>query len=174
MSHVVLLGLMGTGKTEIGRRLAEALGRPLLDCDDLLEAQEDGRTAREIADEDGLDHLHALEARIALEMIASTDPAIIGPAASTIEVDAVRDALVGHTVVWLTGPVDVLAEQASGKDHRPLVHDGDVTELMATQLGERGPLGLAVADLVLDVSASSREEQTEAVLNLLRTTGRDR
>ena len=174
MSHVVILGLMGTGKTEIGRRLADALGQPLLDCDDLLEAQE-GRTAREIADGEGLAHLHDLEARIALEMLASTDPAVIGPAASTIEVDAVRDALVGHTVVWLTGPVEVLAEKAAGGEHRPLVHEGDVVELMEQQLRDREPLALAVADLVLDVSEGSREDQTQAVLNLLRATpGTDR
>lgn len=175
MSHVVLLGLMGSGKTQVGRRLAEALGRPLLDCDDLLEAQMGGRTAREIADEEGLDRLHELEARIALEMLASTDPAVIGPAASTIEVDAVRDALVGHTVVWLTGPVELLAEKAAGKDHRPLVHERDVTELIEEQLRAREPLALAVADLVLDISATSRDAQAEAVLNLLRTTpGADR
>jgi shikimate kinase len=174
VSHVVLLGLMGTGKTQIGRRLAERLGRPLLDCDELLEAQMDGRTAREIADAEGIDHLHELEARIALEMLASTDPAIIGPAASTIEVDAVRDALVGHTVVWLTGPVDLLAEKAAGKDHRPLVHERDVTELIEEQLRDRQPLALAVADLVIDISVGSRDDQTEAVLALLSSAPGER
>jgi shikimate kinase len=167
VSHVVLLGLMGTGKTQIGRRVAERLGRPLLDCDDLLEAQMGGRTARQIAEAEGLDHLHELEARIALEMIASADPAVIGPAASTIEVDAVRDASVGHTVVWLTGPVELLAEKAAGKDHRPLVHERDVTELIEEQLRDRQPLALAIADLVIDISIGSRDDQTEQVLAFL-------
>jgi shikimate kinase len=150
VSHVVLLGLMGTGKTQIGRRVAERLGRPLLDCDDLLEAQMGGRTARQIADAEGLEHLHELEARIALEMIAS-----------------VRDASVGHTVVWLTGPVELLAEKAAGKDRRPLVHERDVTELIEEQLRDRQPLALAIADLVIDISIGSRDDQTEQVLAFL-------
>jgi shikimate kinase len=162
---------MGTGKTEIGRQLAERLGRPLLDCDGELEERMGGRTARTIADEEGLDRLHELEAEVALQMIGSSEPAIIGPAASTIEVDAVRDALVGHTVVWLTGPVDLLAEKAADGDHRPLVHDGDVTELVEAQLRDRGPLGLAVADLVIDISVGTREDQTEAVMAYLAEDG---
>ncbi len=169
MSHIVLLGLMGAGKTEVGRRVAERLDRPLLDCDAVLEERTDGRTAREVADEQGIDVLHTLEAEVALQMLGTTTPAVIGPAASVIEVDAVRDALVGHTVVWLTGPVELLAEVAAGKDHRPLVHERDPVELVEEQLAARTPLAVAVADLVLDISALSREEQAEAVVDLVRT-----
>jgi shikimate kinase len=168
VSHVVLLGLMGAGKTQVGRRLAERLGRPLLDCDELLEERTGGRTAREVADGEGIDRLHELEAEIALEMIASTTPAVIGPAASTIEVDAVRDALAGHVVVWLTAPAEVLAEKAGGGAHRPLVDGGDPLPVIVEQLAVRQPLAVAVADLVVDVSETTRDEQTETVLAFLR------
>ena len=169
MSHIVLLGLMGAGKTEVGRQVAERLHLPLLDCDGELEDLTGGRTAREVADEQGIDALHELEARIALEMLATADPAVIGPAASVIEVDAVRDAMAGHLVVWLTGPVELLAEKAADGEHRPLVHEQDTATLVAEQLRVREPLALALADLVLDISASSREAQAEAVIDLART-----
>src|SRR5687768_4261670 len=99
--HIVLLGLMGSGKTSIGRRVAEQLGWPLIDGDDELEARNDGRTAAEIADALGIDALHAMEAEVALEALARPEPAVIGPAASTIENDRVRTALADHWVVWL-------------------------------------------------------------------------
>jgi shikimate kinase len=170
VSHVLLLGLMGAGKTEVGRRIAERLDRPLLDGDGLLEERMGGRTAREIADAEGIDVLHAMEAELALEMVHTATPAVIGPAASVIEVDAVRDAMAGHLVVWLTGPVELLAEKAAGKDHRPLVHERDPAELMAEQLAVREPLAVALADLVLDIAALSRDEQAEAVVDLVRAT----
>jgi shikimate kinase len=173
VSHVVLLGLMGAGKTEVGRRVAERLDRPLLDCDDELEHRMDGRTAREISEAEGIEVLHQLEAEVAMDMLATSTPAVIGPAASVIEVDAVRDALVGHVVVWLTGPVPLLAESAAGKDHRPLVHEVDPEVLIADQLAVREPLASAIADLVLDISALSREEQAAAVVDLVRVRGGD-
>ena len=75
-------------------------------------------------------------------MLATTTPAVIGPAASVIEVDAVRDAMAGHFVVWLTGPVERLAADATGKSHRPLVDDGDPLELFTRQMAIREPLVL--------------------------------
>jgi shikimate kinase len=137
------------------------------DCDDVLE-ERTGRTARQIADAEGIDHLHELEAQIALEMLSATTPAVIGPAASVIEVDAVRDALQGHVVVWLTGPIEELAESAASKDHRPLVHDHDPVELMEAQMAARQPLANAIADLVIDISVLSRDEQAAAVVDAVR------
>lgn len=165
--HIVLLGLMGTGKTSVGRRVAARLGRPLLDCDAELEERSGGRTARDIADAEGADRLHELEAEVAIDMLRTTTPAVIGPAASTIEVEAVREALEGHVVVWLTGPVERLAADAAGKPHRPFLDDGDPVELFEDQMARRAPLVLPIADLVLDVYASSKDEMAEAIVDLI-------
>lgn len=158
---------MSSGKTGIGRRLAESTGRPLLDGDEILEERTGGRTAAEIADAHGIDALHEMEAEIALEALSSTTSAVIGPAASVVEVDAVRRAMSGHLVVWLDASAEYLAERAVKKDHRPLVGDGDPVELFTHQIAARRPLVIDLAALVLDVEATSRAEQTEAVLALL-------
>ena len=171
MSHVVLLGLMGTGKTSIGRPLAARLGRPLLDGDVVLEERTGGRTAREVAEAEGIDALHALEAELALELLRSAAPAVIGPAASVVEVPEVRDELEHHLVVWLTGPEDHLASTIGGKPHRPLVADRDPGELVHEQLARRQPLAVALAALVIDVSTTDDEAAAEQIAELVAAQG---
>lgn len=166
--HVVLLGLMGAGKTSIGKRVAKRLERPLIDGDVWLEARNGGRTAADIARVDGIDHLHDLEARIALEALDSPDPSVVGPAASVIEVDDVLAALAPHLVVWLTAPAAYLAERAVQKDHRPLLDAGDPVDLFHRQLATREPRVLPIARLVIDVSKVAKDDAADAVVELVR------
>lgn len=165
--HVVLLGLMGAGKTSVGRRVAERLGRQLIDGDAVLEDRTGGLTAAQVAEAEGLDALHTLEAEIAMEALASSTPAVIGPAASVIELDVLRDALAGHLVVWLTGSPEHLAQKAVEKDHRPLLDEGDPVQLFRDQLAVREPLIVDLADLVIDVETMSEDDQVDAVTDLL-------
>ena len=118
-------------------------------------------------EQEGVERLHALEAEIALDLLRSTTPAVIGPAASVIEVDTVRDALTDQFVVWLTGPVERLAEDAASKPHRPFVGEGAPVELFTQQMAVREPLVLPVTDLVIDVYAITKDEQADAILNAL-------
>lgn len=166
--HLVLLGLMGAGKTSVGRRAAGRVGRQLIDGDAILRERTGGMTAAEIADSEGIEALHDLEAEIALEALDLVEPAIIAPAASVIEVDSVRDVLSQHIVVWLTASAEYLAERAVEKEHRPLLDEGDPVDLFTTQLTEREPLAVSIADLVINVEELSYEEQTDAVTDLLR------
>ena len=167
--HVVLLGLMGSGKTSIGLRVAERLGWPLVDGDVWLEERAGGRTAAEIAEAEGIEALHAMEAAIALEALAQPAPAVIGPAASTIENEGVRAALAGHGVVWLKATPEYLARNAVKKDHRPLLDDGDPVALFARQLAVREPLVLPLASLVVDVVALRKAEEVELIVGLAET-----
>ena len=165
MAHVVILGLMGAGKTSIGRIVAERLGLPLIDGDERLAEQTGGRTAAEIADEQGIDALHDMEAEIALAALDLADPAVIGPASSVCESAVVRDALVGHHVVWLTAPAEHLADKAVRKSHRPLVHDGDPVELFRQQIATREPLIMALDPLVIDVASTDDEAAADAIVS---------
>ena len=166
--HVVLLGLMGAGKTSIGRLVAEQLGVAFVDGDERLAEQAGGRTAAEVADAEGLSVLHALEAEIALAALTSSDPSVIGPAASVCESAVLRDHLAPHAVVWLTAPVDHLARNAVGKSHRPLVHDGDPRELLSRQLAIREPLVMALAPFVVDVSTTSDDAAADLIVGFVR------
>jgi shikimate kinase len=162
--HVVLLGLMGAGKTSIGRVVADRLGVALIDGDQQL-ADLAGRTAAEIAETDGIGHLHELEVEVALRALASSVPAVIGPAASVVESAAARDHMAGHAVVWLTAPVEYLARKAVEKGHRPLVHDGDPLELLTRQQSVREPLVPALDPLVIDVSELDDDAAADLIVN---------
>jgi shikimate kinase len=165
--HVVLLGLMGAGKTSIGTEVAARLGRPLIDSDERLFGRTAGRTAAEIETDCGLDHLHRLEAEIVLEALALADPAVIGPASSVCESATVRDALAEHLVVWLRAPLDYLARTAVTKTHRPLIDHEDPVALFARQTAVREPLILPLAALVIDVAELTVEEAAAEIVRLV-------
>jgi shikimate kinase len=165
--HVVILGLMGSGKTSVGERVAERLDRPLIDGDARLETITDGRTAADVVEAEGLDALHRLEEHIALTALAESDPAVIGPAASVCDSAAVREALADHTVVWLSAPAAYLAARAAKKDHRPLLDTDDPVALFAGQIATREQLIVPLADLVIDRSVTSKAEAAEAIAALV-------
>jgi shikimate kinase len=134
-----------------------------------LEERSGGRTAAEISEAEGIEALHAKEAEIALEALAQPAPAVIGPAASTIENERVRAALAGHGVVWLKATPAYLARNAVMKDHRPLLDGGDPEELFTRQLAVREPLVLPMASLVVDVVALKKTEEVDMIVALAET-----
>ncbi len=162
--HIVLLGLMGTGKTTVGRLLAARLQRQLRDSDELLEARH-GRTAAEIADDVGADGLHRLEAEVLLDALASPTPCVIAAAASTIEDQRCRDALAGAFGVWLRADASALATRVRQQAHRPL--EDNVEQQLATQAARRDPLFARAADLIVDVDDSPPEETADSVVRRL-------
>jgi shikimate kinase len=166
--HVVLIGLMGSGKTSIGRLVAAGLGLPLVDGDEVLAERMGGMTAAEVADELGLDRLHELEATIAIDALDRADPAVIGPAASVCESSAARDAMAAHTVVWLAASPELLAGKAGNKPHRPLPDDTDLVEYFRRQLAVREPLVAALEPLVVDVEAQDDRAAAAVILDAVR------
>jgi shikimate kinase len=148
---------MGSGKTSVGTRLAARLERPFVDNDDAL-MQRTGRTAREIALDDGLDALHVAEADTLLEALSDPRPSVIGAAAAAAVEPEVGDALEGAYVVYLRADPAVLqARVAVGTpdDHRP---DLDLAKLDAT----RDPIYRARASLIVDA-----EEPVDAVVDAI-------
>jgi shikimate kinase len=118
LQHVVLVGLMGSGKTTVGRLVALRLGWPLIDNDAEL-GRRIGMTARELTARDGLEALHRAEAETLTAMLDQSAPAVIGAAASVVESPTMRDLLERHFVVWLDADPEVLAARAATGAHRP-------------------------------------------------------
>lgn len=166
--HIVLIGLMGSGKTSVGKRVARRLGLSLVDGDEVLAERNGDRTAAEIADAEGIDELHRMEEAIALEALAHPSPAVIGPASSVCESAAVRQALADHVVVWLHASPEVLAEKAVRKHHRPLLDTGDPVELFRHQVATREPLIAPVTDLVVDVEATDDDQAADTIADFAR------
>jgi shikimate kinase len=121
---VVLVGLMGVGKSTVGRRLARRLGLPFVDSDSAIEEAVGlpwGELFERYGEEDYRDGERRLVARLVdgeVRVIATGGGVFVDP--------RTRDLLKERTItVWLDAPVDVLAERTSRRDTRPLLKNGD-------------------------------------------------
>jgi shikimate kinase len=162
--HIVLVGMMGSGKTTVGRVLASRLKRDLLDSDALVEERE-GRTVRDIFADDGEDAFRAIETEVLTESLAKPDGAVIAAAGGVVLRRENRDALQasGARVVWLRADPTVLAERVKGGGHRPLLDD-DPEGTLRRMYEEREALYREVADLIITVDGRSVTDVVDAVL----------
>jgi shikimate kinase len=168
---VVLVGLMGAGKTSVAIRLAEALGRPLRDSDQDLQRRY-GQSAAELYQRYGVAALHDREAAVLIEALAADPPPVIAAAASVIEDPRCRAALAGAFVVWLDAPPDLLADRfraaaaERGDHHRPEYHP-DPETMLADQHRRRAGWFRELADLVVDAADTTPDRAAGTVLAAL-------
>jgi shikimate kinase len=165
--HIVLVGLMGAGKTTVGRRLADRLGWPWRDSDADIEAAT-GLTVRELRDRDGVDAMHDLEAAQLLHALAEPGGSVVSAAASVVDAEPCRTALSspGVAVVWLRGSPAVLAARFPAGDHRPAY--GASPEAFLTQQAERRePLLRTLEPIVIDVDEVDPDDAVAQVIEAL-------
>jgi shikimate kinase len=152
--HLVLVGLMASGKTTVGQLLAARLGRPFVDNDVVLERRT-GRSAREIAAADGAVALHLREAEALIDALSQPVPAVVAAAAAAPLEPRAAGALGLHDVVYLRATPDVLAARlarGSDDDHRPFVANG-AEVVLAAQFEARDARYRDLATLVVDADA---------------------
>ncbi len=167
--RVILLGMMGSGKTTVGHELSRRTGWPYHDNDALVEAAT-GRTARELAAE-GPQQLRAAEASALRHALAMPEPAIAASAAGVVTDPELRSRLrSAGAVVWLRAPAETLAERTMAGAHRPWL-DGDAVEWLETTAHSRAPLYREVATLEVDTASASPAEIVDRIVDWLRTTG---
>jgi shikimate kinase len=156
--RVVLVGMMGSGKSTIGRELAGRTGWRYFDNDELLEMMR-GETAKALLANDGVTELREGESQALLLGLQQPAPCIVGAAAGTILDEQLRAALRDQAiVVWLTALPGTLARRARGSAHRPWL-SGDAEAWMTTTIEERAPLYESVAD----ITVSTERPRPEAV-----------
>jgi shikimate kinase len=165
--HVVLVGLMGTGKTSVGRRVAQCLGRPFLDSDAQVEART-GRTVREIFESDGEAVFRELEARALADALGRSDLSVIAAAGGVVLDPANRERLrTLATAVWLRADPALLACRITSGDHRPLLDDNSLTMLQRMDEERKALYDEVAQGRVIDVGSSSIEDAVDAVLELV-------
>ena len=158
--HVVLLGLMGTGKTVVGQALAAHLALPFSDNDRAI-MDATGLTAREIRELRGVGVLHTLESQHLLDAVDRPASSVIGAAASVVEDERCRTALAGAGVlpIWLRARAETLAERFHNEAHRPLFGDSPLV-FFRDQIAVRSPLYSALGLAVVDVDGCTVGEVT--------------
>ena len=161
--RILLVGMMGAGKTTVGRLLAERLGWAYVDSDEQIE-QATGRTVREIFEDDGEPAFRRLETK-ALEQAVQTDRDSVIAVAGGAVLAPENQELIGNSglVVWLRAEPAVLTRRAVIGDHRPLLQDdpGGVIRRLLTQ---REPLYGSLADVIVDVDQLDPEAAVGQIL----------
>ncbi len=155
--HLVLVGLMGSGKTTVGRPLAARLGRPFVDNDDVLERRA-GIAARDIEAAEGWGALHRAEADVLRDALRTAAPAVIAAAAAAVLEPGMPALLQPHDVVYLCAGADDLADRVTSApaDHRPF-GGRDPRAVLREQFDARDSRYRALATIVVDASRSVDE-----------------
>jgi shikimate kinase len=163
--RILLIGLMGSGKSTVGRRLSARTGWPYLDNDALV-AEVSGRAAPSLIADDGEDALHEMEVEAFELALTKPTPVIIG-LAGWLVTDAARRARIrdAGTVVWLrAGPATLLRRTGSGRGRRPEAVAADWIKRTAA---ERAPMFEEVADLVIDVDRLEPNQVVQRILTAI-------
>jgi len=133
---VVLVGLMGAGKSTVGRRLAAMLGRDFIDADDAIEEAAQ-RSVAEIFDEFGEGYFRDGERRVIARLMEENGGVIATGGGAFVD-DETRALILEKAVaVWIDCDIDTLVERTSRRDTRPLLRKGDPKAILTDLLGKR-------------------------------------
>jgi shikimate kinase len=162
---IFLVGMMGVGKTTVGRLLAERLGLSYLDSDEEV-VRATGRTVPEIFEAEGEAAFRAEEKR-ALQTSLVGGGAVVSVAGGAV-LDADNRALLRAegTVVWLRATVETMALRVGRGDGRPLLGD-DPLAALAALYPERAPMYEELANVVVDVDDARPEEVVDKIVAAL-------
>ncbi len=163
---VALVGLMGAGKTTVGRRLARELGVPFADADTEIKAAA-GRSIEEIFAEHGECDFRRGERQVIARLLDG--PVHVLATGGGAFIDPRTRALMKEKAisVWLRAPLDVLMKRVSKRNDRPLLKEDDPEAVMRRLMDERYPI-YAEADLMVESSAGPHNTAVAAVIAALR------
>ena len=162
---IVLVGLMGSGKTAIGKRLAARLSLPFHDSDVAIKA-EFGMSISEIFIHHGEPAFRATERRIIASLLAGP-PIVLSTGGGAFMDETTRSVIASKACsVWLRASVPVLLGRVAGKRHRPLLNGADPAETLQKLSVERNPV-YASADLIVDTTEAPHAMTVKAVLDAI-------
>lgn len=166
---IVLVGMMGSGKSAAGRRLAERLGADFLDTDDLVVAVA-GKSVRDIFTQDGESAFRLLEERALATALRAERDTVIAAAGGVVLSERNRSEIAEHSdlVVWLDADTKTLGDRAGRATHRPLL-DGDLRERIATLDAQRRSSYDAVADVRIDTTSIGIDAVVTRILGEIET-----
>jgi shikimate kinase len=169
--NIVLIGMRGSGKTTVGKILAQKLGRELVEMDELI-AQRAGLTIPEMVERHGWERFRDIEEEITGEVTGRNNMVnAAGGGVVTREQNIARLKENG-VLVWLKANLDTLVERVAEDNQRPpLVEGRSRWGDMEMTLEERKPLYQRAADLVVNTENKTPEEVADLVINLLTIRG---
>lgn len=167
---VVLVGLMGSGKSTLGRALARALDKGFCDADEVI-ADKAGKPIPQIFDEDGEPAFRELE-RTVIAKLLDGKSGVISTGGGAFMNAATREAIAQKGVsVWLRADINTLAKRTAGDRKRPLLKGGDPIGALRALMDTRYPV-YAQADITIDTGLEPVEQTLDKIIDALcRHTG---
>lgn len=162
---IVLIGMMGSGKSSIGRRLARALGLPFTDADDAIE-QAAGCSIPEIFQKYGEEFFRNREEAVIARIIEDA-PLVLATGGGAFVSEQTRKLLLAKSVViWLHADIDTLVERVGRKDNRPLLRGKNVRQVLEDLSAKRNPY-YAHAHLVVQSHQASHDRTVQGLIHNL-------
>ncbi|MBT9168262.1 MAG: Shikimate kinase [Syntrophomonadaceae bacterium] len=165
--NLVLVGFMGTGKTEVGRLLAQSLNRRFVDTDQVI-AQREGKTIPEIFQERGEKYFRQLEKVQAEELREQQNLVIATGGGFVLDEDNSAALRQSGFVVWLTADFSVLLERLKDDDSRPLLkNEKDFAALYHARL----PVYRRASHVQVDTAGKLPQDVAEEIFRIIDRNG---
>lgn len=162
---VVLVGLMGTGKSSIGRRLATTLGLPFTDADEAIE-QAAKMPIPEIFAQYGEQHFRDGERRVIARLMADAEGIIATGGGAFVNPETRKLILDRGIAIWLDADINTLVERVGRKSNRPLLNTGNPRDILTRLQKERAP-AYAEAHIHIKSTPGPHERTVNRILRAL-------
>ncbi len=163
---IALVGLMGVGKSTVGRRLAGRLGLPFVDGDEAIESAA-RMTVSEIFAQLGEAEFRAGEARVMRRHLEGP-PIVLATGGGAVLNPETRELMKSQaTSVWLRADLKIVASRVQRRDTRPLLRGKDPFQALKAMAEVRYPVYEATADLTVDVGAGAHAQAVDAIVAAL-------
>jgi len=162
---VVLIGMMGAGKSTIGRRLAKRLDLPFVDADEEIEKAA-GRSIADVFEEFGEAEFRAGERRVMTRLLDGTTRVIATGGGAFMDAETRKRIKSQAISVWLDADIGVLVARTAHKKTRPLLLSGNPREILERQAAERRPV-YAMADIHIASGDGPHSRVVDAIVEAL-------
>lgn len=176
MMKIILIGYRCTGKTSVGKKIAEQLGIPFYDTDEFIQ-RHTNKTIREIVDKEGWDAFRA-EERATIKKLSSLTEGVIAAGGGAI-MDAENRKALKHNgmCIWLTADVRTIVARMrndrASTAQRPPLSDGDVERETAQILKTREPVYQELADCIIDTAGKGIDAVVDEICSALASRNRN-
>jgi shikimate kinase len=162
---IVMVGMMGAGKSAIGRRLAQRLGVPFVDADAEIERAA-GCTIAEIFEKHGEAVFRDGERRVIARLLEGPVGVLATGGGAFMDPDTRARIRARAISVWLKADLDTLMERVARRNHRPLLRNGDPREVLGRLMDARHPI-YAEADITVETGDAPAAATVERVIEAL-------
>ncbi|MDC0196050.1 shikimate kinase [Gammaproteobacteria bacterium] len=162
---IILVGLMGAGKTKLGRIIASSMNLPFIDTDAEIE-EAAGYSIQEIFDRFGEAYFRDGERRV-IKRLLGDQPAVLATGGGAYMDEQLRKIMSEHgIVIWLRADLDLLVKRTKHRSSRPLLNKGDTREILSGLMAKRYPVYVK-SEIIIDVSEEPASKTATRIIDLL-------